>query len=115
MMQKLIQSHLRHFYSYRFLYPTLTFSFKNNLASLHSYSNTFPKNANCLFSNYKRNFKFNHEPVKNRTKILYALTVTGLLKFLGLTEEDEDSELMQILKRGELSYNVKRFVVFYRS
>lgn len=51
-------------------------------------------------------------PATRSTVTLLAFTLAGLMKFLGLSE-DEDSELVQILKRGEVELLVSLSHFFY--
>lgn len=89
------------------MYANLNCQLKNTkILFTRSHHKVFPKSLN-----HNIKYKFNANNGKGN-KILFALTVTGLLKFLGLTEEDESSELIQILKRGELTYIVKTFIFF---
>lgn len=80
---------------------------KKNYARASCNFNTILENTNqYVTADFKSKFKFHSETSnRNSNRVLFAMTVAGLLKFLGLSEEEE-SELMQVLKRGELSYRV---------
>lgn len=83
---------------------------KNNyLASCNC--NILSKNRKQYVNvDFKSKFKFHSETPNNKTnKILFAVTIAGLLEFLGLSEEEEESELMIVIKRGELSYRREEY------
>lgn len=61
--------------------------------------------------NVKINFarkprKFSKIPVR----IFFAFNVASLMKFLGLMDENEDSELIQIIKKAEIAMIVRMLV-----
>lgn len=73
---------------------------------IKTYSRTYHPINNLINSNNKSKNKDGNN--YTRTGTMMAFTVTGLLlKFLGLEEENEDSELVEVLKRAELAYRVK--------
>ncbi|XP_065218089.1 tetratricopeptide repeat protein 19 homolog, mitochondrial-like [Planococcus citri] len=98
----------RHNSSLRNCFITLK---RTNNANVHRNFSTISKIPNhCVYEDVRSKFNSNGKTTGSaRNKMLFAVSVAGLLKFLGLAEEEEESELMQILKRGELSYRRQEF------
>lgn len=58
--------------------------------------------ANLTLS-FEKTFTSSKRSSPSSNKILLAFGVAGLMKFLGLADQNEDSELIQIIKKAEIA------------